>query len=336
MTMHLVNQTNQDYFFGPLHLPAGVGTGTLDVDDVSATSLYLTDDTVADAINTLYGSPEGLVYAGQGSIYLRRDTSGGTQLYQKSTGIHVNTGWFALAGTDATGWVAVAGVLTYSSADGHTFVVTTGGADFTGTVPVGARVRLTHTATTKYFIVTAIDATTITLYGGTNFALDNNPITLPQFATAKCPIGFPLDPTGWTEQLKDTAARSQASPTTSTWYNLGSLSLAIPVGAWLLEYECIAASSHNNSVTSQKVTLSTGNSTESDTDLTCMGSIQQTSSATGAATNMEIPVWRRKSVVLGAKTTYFLNAMTQNASPTQIQFAGNDSATIIRAVCAYL
>jgi len=45
------------------------------------------------------GSPEGLVYAGQGSIYLRRDNSGGTQLYQKTTGIHLNSGWVSTAGT---------------------------------------------------------------------------------------------------------------------------------------------------------------------------------------------------------------------------------------------
>ena len=123
--MLLTNQTTQDYFFGPLHLAAGVGS-TLTVDDTTATSLYLTDDTVADAINTLVasskvtqtgaaapfprptgvpevlhgdGSPEGLVYGGQGSLYLRRDNSGGTQLYQKTTGIHLNTGWVSTAGT---------------------------------------------------------------------------------------------------------------------------------------------------------------------------------------------------------------------------------------------
>jgi microcystin-dependent protein len=122
MSMLITNQTIQDYWFGPLHLPAGIGTGQLTVDDTSATSLYLNDDSVADAINTLWavspalitvtgaappfpratgvpavlhgdGSPEGIVYAGQGSIYLRRDNSGGTQLYQKTTGIHLNTGW---------------------------------------------------------------------------------------------------------------------------------------------------------------------------------------------------------------------------------------------------
>lgn len=128
--MLITNQTTQDYWFGPLHLPAGVGQ-TLTVDDTSATSLYLTDDSVADLINTLAastptkitvsgaappfpratgvpailhgdGSPEAVVYAGQGSVYLRRDNTGGTQMYQKTTGIHVNTGWVGLAGAAVT------------------------------------------------------------------------------------------------------------------------------------------------------------------------------------------------------------------------------------------
>jgi microcystin-dependent protein len=130
MAMLITNLTPQDYWFGPLHLPAGNGS-MLTVDDTSATSLYLNDDTVADAINTLYahtpplitvtgaatpfpratgtpsilhgdGSPEGVVYAGQGSIYMRRDNTGGTQLYQKTTGIHVNTGWTGFAGAVVT------------------------------------------------------------------------------------------------------------------------------------------------------------------------------------------------------------------------------------------
>ena len=46
--MLVTNTTIQDYWFGPLHLPAGVGTGTLLVDDTSSTSLYLSDDGVAD------------------------------------------------------------------------------------------------------------------------------------------------------------------------------------------------------------------------------------------------------------------------------------------------
>jgi microcystin-dependent protein len=143
MAMLITNLTPQDYWFGPLHLPAGNGS-TLTVDDTSATSLYLNDDGVADAINTLYaalpplitvsgqaqpfpratgvpsilhgdGSPEGIVYAGQGSIYMRRDNTGGTQLYQKSSGIHLNTGWIGFAGavvTTPTGAISAFGGVT--------------------------------------------------------------------------------------------------------------------------------------------------------------------------------------------------------------------------------
>jgi microcystin-dependent protein len=123
--MLVTNQTNADYWFGPLHLPAGVDQ-QITVDDTSATSLYLTSDAVADAINNLTaagkitvtdaadpfprptgvpsllhgdGVPEGLVYAPQGSIYARRDgtqTNGGV-LYLKTTGITSNTGWIDLA-----------------------------------------------------------------------------------------------------------------------------------------------------------------------------------------------------------------------------------------------
>ena len=125
--MHIVNNTSQDYWFGPLHLPA---SGTLDVDDTSSTSLYLTNDQVADAINNLSqsdkitvsleaqpfprptgvpqllhgdGSPEGLVYASAGSLYMRRDVDihGTDGLYVKTSGITISTGWqvYAAAST---------------------------------------------------------------------------------------------------------------------------------------------------------------------------------------------------------------------------------------------
>lgn len=122
--MLVTNETSQDYWFGPLHLPAGVGQ-TLTVDDTSETSLYLTSDAVADAINNLYasgkitvtsaaspfprptgvpqllhgdGTPEGLVYAPQGSLYMRRDsTNASSSVYSKTTGTTISTGWQALS-----------------------------------------------------------------------------------------------------------------------------------------------------------------------------------------------------------------------------------------------
>lgn len=122
--MNVTNLTSQDYWFGPLHLPA---SGSMTVDDTTETSLYLTDDTVADALNNLYnaglisvtgaaspfprptgmpqvlhgdGSPEGVHYAPQGSLFMRRDGADGRHLYVKSTAVTVSTGWIALPGQE--------------------------------------------------------------------------------------------------------------------------------------------------------------------------------------------------------------------------------------------
>lgn len=119
--MLVTNQSSSDIYFGPLHLAGGVGQ-TLTVDDTSATSLYLTDDSVADALNNAYnagkitvsgqaqpfprptgvpqllhgdGNPEGIVYAAQGSLYMRRDAGNADGLYLKTTGITLSTGWQA-------------------------------------------------------------------------------------------------------------------------------------------------------------------------------------------------------------------------------------------------
>jgi hypothetical protein len=99
----------------------------LTVDDTTETSLYLTDDTVADALNNLYnaglvsvtgaaspfprptgmpqvlhgdGSPEGVHYAPQGSLFMRRDGADGRHLYVKSTAVTISTGWIALPGQE--------------------------------------------------------------------------------------------------------------------------------------------------------------------------------------------------------------------------------------------
>jgi hypothetical protein len=123
--VNVTNNTSQDYWFGPLHLlPNAVNYV---VDDTTETSLYLTDDSVADAINNLAaankitvtgaaspfprptgmpqvlhgdGSPEGVHYAPQGSLFMRRDGGDAWHLYVKSTAVTVSTGWIALAGQE--------------------------------------------------------------------------------------------------------------------------------------------------------------------------------------------------------------------------------------------
>jgi hypothetical protein len=70
--MLVTNKTTADIYFGPLHLEAGIGQ-TLTVDDTSATSLYLLDDNVADALNNAYAAN-------------RIDVSGATDPFPRPTG----------------------------------------------------------------------------------------------------------------------------------------------------------------------------------------------------------------------------------------------------------
>lgn len=229
------------------------------------------------------------------------------------------------------GWVPMAQTLTYSSVDGPTGVVTTGGVDLTGVIPVGARIKFTQT-TVKYFIVTAIDTTTITVYGGTDYTLVNAAITLPAFSIVKAPVGFNGSPLKWAQLLADTSHRTQATPTQSTWYNVGSLSLAIPIGCWHVTFEGMLGAADTSATTDVSATLSTANNTESDNQFTAY--LYDLNGATGVG--VQHSFHKRKPLLLAAKTTYYANVKTGLTTASAIGLYGANTPTIIRAECAYL
>lgn len=245
-----------------------------------------------------------------------------------------SSGSTAVAYVDApllTGWTATSATLTYSSADAPTFVATTS-LDLTAVIPVGAKIKLTQT-TAKYFIVTAIDATTITLYGGTDYTLANAAITLPFYSLARSPVGFPLSPLKWTVETRDIVTRTQATPVAGTWYNPNATSISVPIGCWSLEYEANLYFDDNSTVGEVLATLSTANNSESDVDFTTYARV-----VAAGATNMTTgtPSFRKKHLLLAAKTSYYINVKTGQAGVVTIGLDGGTSPTIIRAVCAYL
>ena len=220
-------------------------------------------------------------------------------------------------------WQHVPATLTYSAADGHTFVATTS-ADLRNIVSLGARFRCVQVAGVFYGIVTAVAAGSITVYGGTDFTLANAAISRPEFSIAKVPVGFNPDPAKWTEKLTDSTDWTQV-PVTGTWYNLGSLSLSVPIGAWRLRASVSLGNSNGERV---HAALSTANNSASDSELR-RGTFS-------AATGHEQPVVLEKYLVVAAKTTYYLNAMNPSGT-SSISFKGNTGGlTSIRAICAYL
>lgn len=201
------------------------------------------------------------------------------------------------------------------------------------------RVRVSQaTGGTKYFIITVVSYsnpdTTVTIYGGTDYDLTNETISSPYYSVVKAPLGFPLNPTKWTAETSDTSARTQASPVNGTWYNLGSITISIPIGCWRVYYE--VTPSITNTAADVAIdafsTLSTANSTESDTAMTAYA---LTGDASAAGKFVAHTVHRERILDLAAKTSYFLNAKVSSGGTT-LAFEGSVSPTIIRAECAYL
>lgn len=256
------------------------------------------------------------------------DDPGGSPLSRKIT----------IANLIAGGWI-VADAMTYASADDPTYTMTCSG-DKTTVYYAGQRIKLTQsTGGTKYFIVTKVaysdPNTTLTLYGGTDYNLENEAISTPYYSLVKAPAGFPLDPTKWTVEVTDTTQRTQASPVQNTWYNLGSITITLPIGIWNIYYKVDATPYSANTIASvdQETTLSTANNSESDEDFTT----RIRHNITAVATNiLESTVVAKKTLVLTSKTAYYLNARTTIESMSNITFDNAIVKLIIRAVCAYL
>lgn len=227
-----------------------------------------------------------------------------------------------------SGWTVAPGTWTYSSADAPTFVIGTS-IDLTGVIGLGDKIKLTQT-TVKYFIVTAITNTTITVYGGTDYTLLSATISSPSYSKAKSPLGFPIDPLKWTITTSDTSLQTKGSPAANTWYNTGSISIALPVGSWNIYAKARAEAD----ITPAKalnvfITLSTANNSESNVDFTFANS---TNSGLNAGATMSI----QKNLLIASATTYYLNHKTAVASATNLYFTNNTTKAIITATCAYL
>lgn len=229
------------------------------------------------------------------------------------------------------GWNAISG-LSYSSADSPTFVIATT-TDLTAIIGVGDRIKLTQT-TVKYFIVTAITASTITVYGGTDYTLVNAAITDAYYSHMKRPVGFPIDKTKWTIEMSSTSDATQASPTANVWYNLGSLSITIHIGAWDVECMIPMACAANAAAINQFFTLSTANNSESDINWTAFIAIIFPSA--GVSNTIYAPLFRKNPIVETSKTTHYLNSKTTNSGVGTLYFTGSLSKIIVRAISAYL
>jgi len=232
------------------------------------------------------------------------------------------------------GWMPASEAWSFASADAPTYTITVP-SDATDKYSAGMRIKLTHGAAVKYFIITKVAATVLTVYGGTDYTLSDTAFTLPFYSTQKAPLDFPLSPVKWTVEVTNSDNNSQSSPTQNTWYNTGSISINIPIGIWDVYYQATTVGILASGITSipVKITLSTANNSESDLELSSLGWMYLT---TAELARVYTTHSRRKNLNLATKDTYYLNVMTTIAGLDSIRIKADDNSAIIRAVCAYL
>lgn len=239
------------------------------------------------------------------------------------------------------GWTPIDETLTYVSTDGPTFQVYFSG-DVTAKYYAGLKVKFTNNSTTFQGFITSVGSydsgnnrTPVTIYGGTDYTVANSAITAPYISSVKAPQGFPLDPTKWTVQLKDNGDRTQTSSAAGTFYNMGGLSITIPIGIWNVTAQWAVDGDRTGSITDLDIYTALSTSTSSGSDIDMYARRYLNIAGANGERQLVTPFFFSKTLVLAAKTTYYPVAMC-----TQIlaHLSFNNAATelIINAVCAYL
>lgn len=237
-------------------------------------------------------------------------------------------------------WYPVNEVWTYASAAAPTFTLTIPG-DHSMTYWPKQRVRLTQT-TVKYFIITKVaysaPDTTLTLYGGTDYALTADPIVGPAFSMDSCPMGFPMDPAKWTVLVTDTENKIKNTPiTANVWYGGATgwgtganLTITVPIGVWDLSYQAPAGGGKTAAVFGVYVALSTTNAADGTGVLPAMKAYQE------GSVDIGLFVHRECQVNLPAAQTYWLMMMTATASVSILTMYNALGYAVLQAKCAYL
>lgn len=242
--------------------------------------------------------------------------------------------------TYQNGWISAYETWTYVSVDDPTGIFKVN-ANVTTKYSAGMRIKMTNATNVIYGIITVVGAytggyTSITFLHQIDptdslalVLMANSAITANYYSVQKAPFGFPLSPLSWTIIKTDSTLRTQTSPTSGTWYNLGSVNISIPIGSWEVAYKVanwIEASSTPLPIYN---TLSTANNSQSDADFTVRSSNANLNS-------MSVTHMMRKNLSVSSKTSYYINTKTDISGITKIENTNSQTGLIITAICSYL
>jgi hypothetical protein len=146
------------------------------------------------------------------------------------------------------------------------------------------------------------------------------------YSTQKVPYGFPGQRGKWGLQMLSRTQYSQSSAVISTWYNIGSHKLNVPIGSWKLRYD--VGTSHNRTSGAASIcsTLSTANNTESDRKWTRISNANPVTDSDAAFT-------AEHSIELSVATDYYINILALAVASSTLYTRGDNALVQIYAEC---
>jgi len=172
----------------------------------------------------------------------------------------------------------------------------------------------------------------VTVYGGTDYDVANAAISLVSYSVDKAPFGFPTDTLKWSVIVTDSSLRTQATPTNSTIYNTGSISITVPIGCWQLNMKALASATRSVAgFVSVSWGLGTANNTLDGSLTYALGN--------PSTTNHGIIGKLGKLVTLTSKTVYYANHKCNvggGSTADNLYFENNGVGMVIEAICQYL
>lgn len=237
------------------------------------------------------------------------------------------------------GWVAAGETWTYASAADPTFTFTTPG-DKTAKYSPGMKIKISQsTGGTKYFLITAVSFpdpnTLFTVYGGTDYNLENESISSPVYSVVAAPLLFPLEKDKWSVTTTDSSNRSQAAPTANTWYNPGSLNLTIPIGAWTVEYQAVLQCS-GSATTSDVSAQSTFGTTTSSSLGAQWQAYNGVFDLNTSDPRVYGEVFKDELLTLTTRGTYHFNIRTDRGNMASVNIRGDLGQTKLIAISDYV
>ncbi len=243
-----------------------------------------------------------------------------------------------LVGIPDFGWTASGESWAYSAWSATTRIAeVTVPTDATTKYQPGMRVKFTQsTGGTKYGIIMKVEATKLHVLVPVGITFNNEALSDIFYSGEKAPLGFDSSPSNWMLELTDNSNRLQASPTINTWYNPGSLSLTVGVGKYKLSYSANVYMTHNSSaVGSVHVILHTANNSGS----TSSKFYRRPYSTLNAGSSFGLigAVYAEDDVEITSSTqAYYLNALTDAGSASNVGFWNSQGKAVIKAIPAYL